>query len=109
MATSGQKSLPKPTRHNFQPLYNRILVERIEAEDVTTGGIVIPDAAKEKPAIGIVVSVGHGVPERNGKLRALYVKRGQIVTWSQYSGQEVSLEDGEFVVIAEEDLLGVVK
>ena len=94
---------------NIRPLYDRLLVERLPEETTTAGGIVIPDSAAEKPSKGTVVAVGQGKVLDNGDTRALDVKVGDQVLFGKYSGTEVKLEDKEFVVMREEDVMGVIE
>lgn len=95
---------------NIRPLYDRLVVERLEEELSTTkGGIVIPDTAKEKPMQGKVVAVGEGKRLDNGEVCALAVKSGDIVLFGKYSGTEVKLDGRELVVMREDDIMGVVE
>jgi chaperonin GroES len=93
----------------IRPLYDRVIVRRLEEEQRTAGGIVIPDTAKEKPAQGMVVAVGAGKLLENGDIRALAVKVGDKVLFGKYSGTEVKLDNEELLVMREEDLMGVVE
>jgi len=93
----------------LRPLQDRILVKRIEEEETTTGGIIIPDTAKEKPQEGKVVAVGKGKIRDDGKLQKLDVKKGDHVLFGQYSGTEVALNGTEHVIMREDDILGIVK
>ncbi len=93
----------------IKPLGDRIVVKRLEADDRTTGGIVLPDAAKEKPKRGEVIAVGDGKLNDDGERAALQVKVGDRVLFSSYAGTEVTLEDEEFLVMREEDVLGILK
>ena len=93
---------------SFEPLADRILVKRIAEEEKSPGGIIIPDAAKEKPAEGKIVSVGAGKKLDDGKVRALDVKAGDHVLFGKYSGTEIKLEGVEHVILREDDLLGIV-
>ncbi len=93
----------------IRPLQDRILVKRIEEEETTTGGIIIPDAAKEKPQEGKVVAVGKGKIRDDGKLQRLDVKKGDRVLFGQYAGTEVTLDGTEHVIMREDDVLGIVK
>ncbi|MDR0624919.1 MAG: co-chaperone GroES [Holosporales bacterium] len=92
---------------SFRPLHDRVLVKRIESSEKTPGGIIIPDTAKEKPVEGEVVAVGPGVPDENGKLRALDVKVGDRVLFGKWSGTEVKLDNGDFLVMKESDIFGI--
>ncbi len=91
----------------IRPLQDRILVKRIEEEETTKGGIIIPDTAKEKPQEGKVVAVGKGKITDDGKLQKLDVKKGDRVLFSKYAGTEVNIEDEEHLIIREDDVLGI--
>jgi chaperonin GroES len=91
----------------IRPLQDRIVVKRLEGESKTKGGIIIPDAAKEKPIEGKVVAVGNGKVLKNGKVRPLDVKVGDVVLFGKYSGTEVKLDGEEHVLIREDDVLAV--
>ncbi len=91
----------------IKPLHDRIVVERIAEDSKSAGGIVIPDNAQEKPTQGKVVAVGPGAVLDNGKVRALDVKKGDRVLFGKYSGSEIKLEGVEYVILKEEDVLGV--
>jgi chaperonin GroES len=93
----------------IRPLQDRILVKRIEEEEKTKGGIIIPDTAKEKPSEGKVVAVGKGKVNEDGKLMPLDVKKGDRILFSKYSGTEVNIEGDEHLIIREDDVLGVVE
>ena len=93
----------------IRPLHDRVVVRRLENEAVSAGGIVIPDAAKEKPIQGEVIAVGNGKILENGETRALDVKVGDTVLFGKYSGTEVKLGDEEVLVMREEDIMGVVE
>lgn len=92
---------------NFRPLQDRVLIERIE-EEVSTGGIVIPDNAKEKPARGIVRAAGKGKKCKDGQVCALDVNVGDTVLFGKYAGTEIKLDGKEYIVLREEDVLGIV-
>lgn len=92
----------------LKPLRDRILVERVSEEEKTKGGIIIPDSAKEKPQEGKVVSVGKGKILDNGQVQALEVKAGDRILFSKYSGSEVKLEGVEYIIMREDDVLGIV-
>lgn len=95
---------------NLQPLADRIIVKPLEAEEVTKGGIVLPDTAKEKPQEGEVVAVGSGKVLDNGQTQVLTVKKGDRVLYGKYSGTEISTKEGEDVLIMrEDDILAIVK
>ncbi len=93
----------------IRPLQDRILVKRIEEEESTAGGIIIPDTAKEKPQEGKVIAVGKGVIRDDGKLQKLDVKKGDRVLFGKFAGTEVTLEDEEHLIIREDDVLGIVE
>ena len=91
----------------FRPLHDRVVVKRIEAEEKSAGGIIIPDTAKEKPMQGEIVAVGPGGRDENGKLIPIDVKAGDKVLFGKWSGTEVKLDGVEHVILKEEDLFGV--
>jgi chaperonin GroES len=90
------------------PLNEKIVVERVEADEKTAGGIILPDTAKEKPKQGKVISVGEGKPLDGGKRAAFQVKVGDRVLFSSYSGNEVTLDGKEYLIMTEDDILAVV-
>jgi len=92
---------------NIRPLQDRILVKRVEEEEKTTGGIIIPDSAKEKPQEGKVVAVGPGKILENGKHSEPDVKRGDRILFSKYAGTEVTVDGEEHIIIREDDILAV--
>ena len=91
----------------FTPLHDRILVRRVEETDTTRGGIIIPDSAKEKPQEGEVVSVGKGKINEEGKIRPLDLKEGDRILFGKYSGNEIILDGEDFIIMREEEVLGV--
>jgi chaperonin GroES len=91
----------------IRPLHDRVLVQRLEAEEKSTGGIIIPDTAKEKPQEGKVVAVGNGKRKDDGGLIPMEVKAGDRILFSKYSGSDVKLDGKEYVIMREEDILGV--
>jgi chaperonin GroES len=93
----------------FRPLHDRILVRRIEAEEKTAGGIIIPDTAKEKPMEGEVIAVGAGARDEAGKLVPLDVKAGDRVLFGKWSGTEIRLDGEELLIMKESDVLGVLE
>ncbi len=93
----------------IKPLYDRILVKRIEEEEKTKGGIIIPDAAKEKPQEGMVVEVGDGKILDNGQKAALQVKAGDKILFGKYSGTEIKIDGEEHLILREDDVLAIVK
>jgi chaperonin GroES len=93
----------------FRPLHDRLLVKRVEAEQVSKGGIIIPDSAKEKPIEGTVIAVGNGKILDDGKVRPLEVKAGDKVLFGKYSGTEIKIEGEEHIILREDECLGVVE
>ena len=93
----------------IRPLRDRIIVKRIEEEETSKGGIIIPDTAKEKPQEGKVVAVGKGKIREDGKLQKPDVKKGDRVLFGKFSGTEVTLEDEEHLIIREDDVLGIME
>ncbi len=91
----------------IRPLQDRILVKRIDEEETSKGGIIIPDTAKEKPQEGKVMAVGNGKLNDNGKIQPLDVKRGDRILFSKYSGTEVNIDGDEHLIIREDDVLGI--
>ena len=92
----------------FRPLHDRVLVRRIEAEEKTTGGIIIPDTAKEKSQEGEVISVGSGIRNDDGKVTPLDVKSGDRILFGKWSGTEVKVDGEDLIIMKESDILGVV-
>lgn len=93
----------------LRPLQDRLLVKRVEEETTTKGGIIIPDSAKEKPAEGIVISVGNGKLNDDGKRIALELKKDDRVLFGKYSGTEVKIDGEEYLIMREDDILGVIE
>jgi chaperonin GroES len=93
----------------FRPLHDRVVVRRIEAEEKTAGGIIIPDTAKEKPQEGEVVAVGPGARDENGKVAALDVKAGDRVLFGKWSGTEVRIDGQDLLIMKESDIMGVLE
>ena len=93
---------------SFRPLHDRVLVRRVEAEEKTAGGIIIPDSAKEKPAEGEVVAVGAGSKAEDGKVTPLDVKAGDKVLFGKWSGTEVKLDGEDLIIMKESDILGII-
>ena len=91
----------------FRPLHDRVVVKRIDAEEKSAGGIIIPDTAKEKPSQGEVVAVGPGAPDEKGKVQPLDVKPGDRVLFGKWSGTEVKLDGEELLIMKESDIMGV--
>src|SRR5689334_6920295 len=90
------------------PLHDRILVKRIEEAETTRGGIIIPDSAKDKPQEGEVIAVGKGKSNEEGKVRPLDVKEGDRILFGKYSGTEIKLDNEDFIIMREEEVLGVI-
>lgn len=93
----------------IRPLNDRLLVKRLEEEGKTAGGIIIPDSAKEKPAEGQVVAVGPGKTNDQGERVALQVKEGDRVLFSKYGGTDVNLDGGDYLIMREDDILGIIE
>ncbi len=93
----------------IRPLHDRILVQRLEEEEKTKGGIIIPDTAKEKPIEGKVVAVGNGKILENGEVKPLDVKEGDKVLFGKYAGTEVKIDGEEYLIMREDDVLGVIE
>jgi len=93
----------------IRPLQDRIIVKRIDEEETTKGGIIIPDSAKEKPQEGKVIAVGKGKILEDGKLQKLDTKKGDRVLFAKYSGAEITIEGEEHLIIREDDVLGIVE
>ena len=94
---------------SLRPLHDRIIVQRLEEEEQRVGGIIIPDTAKEKPQQGKVIAVGKGRLEKDGKVTPLDVKAGDTVLFGKYAGQEVKIDGTEYLIIREEEVLGVIE
>ncbi|MDQ6950799.1 MAG: co-chaperone GroES [Mariprofundales bacterium] len=92
-----------------RPLHDRVIVRRLDEEEKSTGGIIIPDSAKEKPIQGEVIAAGNGKIMENGDVRPLEVKAGDRVIFSKYAGTEIKLDGDEFLMMREDDLLGIVE
>jgi chaperonin GroES len=93
----------------FRPLHDRIVIQRLTAEEKTSGGIIIPDTAQEKPSEGEVVAVGPGARDENGTLVALEVKPGDRVLFGKWSGTEVKIDGEDLLIVKESDLFGVIE
>ena len=94
---------------NIRPLQDRIIVKRLEGEEKTRGGIIIPDSAKEKPMEGKIVAVGNGKVLDNGERSVPEVKAGDLVLFSKYAGTEVKIEGEEHLIMREDDILGIIE
>ena len=92
----------------FTPLHDRILVRRVEEAETTRGGIIIPDSAKDKPQEGEVISAGKGKISEEGKVRPLDVKEGDRILFGKYSGTEIKLDGEDFIIMREEEVLGII-
>jgi len=93
----------------FRPLHDRVLIRRVESEEKTTGGIIIPDTAKEKPMEGEVVAAGPGARGEDGKLQPMDLKTGDRVLFGKWSGTEVKLDGEELIIMKESDVMGVIE
>ena len=93
----------------FRPLHDRVVVRRIDAEEKTSGGIIIPDTAKEKPSQGEIIAVGPGGRDESGKLTPIDVKVGDRVLFGKWSGTEVKLDNVEYLIMKESDIMGVIE
>ena len=93
----------------IRPLHDRVIVKRIEEEEMTKGGIIIPDTAKEKPSEGKVVAVGKGKLLDNGKLQALEVKKGDKILFGKYAGTDVKIDGEEHLIMREDDIIAIVE
>ena len=91
----------------FKPLHDRVLVRRVESEEKTAGGLIIPDSAKEKPSEGEVVACGDGARKDNGELAGMAVKAGDRVLFGKWSGTEITIDGEELLIMKESDILGV--
>ena len=93
---------------SFKPLHDRVVVRRVEEDEKTAGGIIIPDAAKEKPSEGEIVSVGSGARDERGELVALDVKAGDRVLFGKWSGTEVKVDGEDLLIMKESDIMGII-
>ena len=94
---------------NFRPLHDRVVVRRVEQEEKTKGGIIIPDTAKEKPMEGEVVAVGPGARDESGQLRPLDVKPGDRILFGKWSGTEVKIDGEDLLIMKESDIMGIIE
>jgi chaperonin GroES len=92
----------------FRPLHDRVVVQRVDAEEKTKGGIIIPDTAKEKPQEGKVIAVGPGGRDESGKLTPLDVKAGDLVLFGKWSGTEIKIDGQDYLIMKESDIMGIV-
>lgn len=95
-------------KSKFRPLHDRVVVRRVESEEKTKGGIIIPDTAKEKPQEGEIIAVGSGARDENGKLVPLDVKAGDRVLFGKWSGTEVKLNGEDLLIMKESDIMGII-
>lgn len=93
----------------FKPLHDRVLVQREESNEKTSGGIIIPDTAKEKPAEGKVIAVGDGIRKEDGSILALNVKVGDKILFAKWGGNEVTIDGKDYLIMKESDILGILK
>ncbi len=93
----------------FRPLHDRVLVRRIEEDDTTAGGIIIPDTAKEKPQEGEVIAAGSGIKAEDGTVTPLDVKAGDLILFGKWSGNEVTVDGEELLIMKESDILGIIE
>lgn len=93
----------------IRPLHDRVLVERLESDEKTTGGIIIPDTAKEKPMQGIIRAIGTGTRDESGKVTPLDVKEGETVLFGKWAGTEVKVDGTELLIMKESDIMGVIE
>jgi chaperonin GroES len=94
---------------NFRPLHDRVLVRRLEGEEKTAGGIIIPDTAKEKPMQGEVIAVGPGAKNDKGEVSPLDVKAGDVILFGKWSGTEVKIDGEELLIMKESDIMGIIE
>ena len=92
----------------FKPLHDRVVVRRVESEEKTAGGLIIPDTAKEKPAEGVVIAVGEGARDEDGKRIPMDVKEGDKILFGKWSGTEVVLDGEELLIMKESDIMGII-
>jgi chaperonin GroES len=107
--SEGWKPRKEQKPMTVRPLHDRILIKRIEEKETVKGGIIIPDSAKEKPQEGEVIAVGHGRKTEEGKVIPLDVKAGDRILFGKYSGTEIKIEDQEYLILKEEEVLGVLE
>ncbi|MCF6343595.1 MAG: co-chaperone GroES [Devosiaceae bacterium] len=93
----------------FRPLHDRVVVRRVDSEEKTTGGIIIPDTVQEKPSEGVIVSVGPGARDDSGKVVALDVKAGDRVLFGKWSGTEIKIDNDELLIMKESDIMGIIE
>ncbi|MBL4696514.1 MAG: co-chaperone GroES [Rhizobiaceae bacterium] len=93
---------------DFRPLHDRVVVRRVEAEEKTAGGIILPDNAQEKPSEGEIVAVGSGARDESGKLVPLDVKKGDLILFGKWSGTEVQINGEDLLIMKESDIMGII-
>ncbi|PCI04041.1 MAG: co-chaperone GroES [Hyphomicrobiales bacterium] len=93
---------------NFRPLHDRVVVRRVEAEEKTAGGIILPDNAQEKPSEGEIVAIGSGARDESGKLVPLDVKKGDLILFGKWSGTEVQINGEDLLIMKESDIMGII-
>ncbi|MBL4612287.1 MAG: co-chaperone GroES [Emcibacter sp.] len=93
----------------FRPLHDRVLVRRIDAEQKTSGGIIIPDSAQEKPSQGEIISVGSGAKAEDGTITKLDVKAGDTILFGKWSGTEIKIDDEDLLIMKESDIMGIIE
>ena len=94
---------------NVRPLHDRVIIERIEEGEQKVGGIIIPDSAKEKPQQGKIIAAGKGRVEKDGKVTPLDVKAGDTILFGKYAGQEIKIDGNDYLIMREEEVLGVIE
>jgi chaperonin GroES len=108
MSTTKTKTTSTTSKMNIRPLGDRVLVQRVEAESKSAGGILLPESAKEKPKEGKVIAVGEGRTLDNGERSTFSVKKGDRILFSSYAGTEVKFQGEEYLIMREEDILGII-
>jgi len=93
----------------FRPLHDRVLVERVESEETSIGGIILPDTAQEKPQQGKIIAIGSGKHTEDGKVLPLELKEGDTILFGKYSGSEIKIEGTEYLIMREDDVLGLIE
>jgi chaperonin GroES len=106
---SAIRAIVRSSSMNFRPLHDRVVIRRLNAEERTTGGIIIPDTAQEKPVQGEVIAAGPGARNEQGQLVALDVKAGDRILFGKWSGTEVKLEGEELLIMKESDIMGIIE
>lgn len=97
------------TKSKLRPLADRVLVQRKKAEEQNIGGIILPDSAQSKQDIGIVIATGPGKKDKDGKIIEVSVKAGDTIMWDKYGGQEVTIEEEEFIIVKSDDIIAIVE